>query len=99
VVTDRWELAVGINWWDDRNSSTLFPPLGRHRGLSNDTGGFRSSVNWKAAEEKARTRVQNSMGDVSRSMGWRDKLGAKWEVDNSGKVVIAGKQSSLGHYL
>jgi hypothetical protein len=39
------------------------------------------------------------MGDVSRSMGWRDKLGAKWEVDNSGKVVIAGKQSSLGHYL
>jgi hypothetical protein len=69
VVTCEWELAVGIDWRDDWNSSTMFPPLGRHRGLSNDEGEFMNSGNWKAAEEKARTRVQNARGDVKRSMG------------------------------
>jgi hypothetical protein len=40
VVTDKWKLAVGINWRDDRNNSTMSLPLGRHRGLSNDVGGI-----------------------------------------------------------
>jgi hypothetical protein len=99
VVTGEWELAVGIDWQDDRNSNTLFPLLGRHCGLSNDVGEFRNFRNWKEVEEKARTRVQNSRGDVSRSMGWRVKSGAKRQADNSGKVGIAGKQTSLRHYL
>jgi hypothetical protein len=77
VVTGEWNLAIGIDRRDDRNSSALSLPLGRHRGLSNDAGGFKNSGNGKAVEEKARTRVQNLRGDVSRSMGWRDKLGAE----------------------
>jgi hypothetical protein len=32
-------------------------------------------------------------------MGWRVKSGAKQQADNSGKVRIAGKQTSLEHYL
>jgi hypothetical protein len=83
VVTGEGELAVGIDWRDDWNSSTLLSPLGHHRDLSNDASGFRSSGSWKAAEEKARTRVQNSRGDVSRSMGWHVKSGAKRQTDDS----------------
>jgi hypothetical protein len=52
VVISEWELVVGIDWWDDWNSNAMFPPLGRHRGLSNDADGFRNSGNWKAMEEK-----------------------------------------------
>jgi hypothetical protein len=52
-----------------------------------------------AEEKKARTRVQNARGDVSRSMGWRVKSGTKWQADESGKVEIAEKQASLKHYL
>ena len=77
VVTGEWKLVVGIDWRDDRNSNALSLPLGSHRGLSSDAGGFRNSGNRKATEEIARTRVQNSRGDISRSMGWRDKSGAK----------------------
>jgi hypothetical protein len=62
VVTGEWELVVGIDWRDDRNSNTLFPPLGCHRDLSNDASGYMNSGNWKATEEKVRTRVQNSRG-------------------------------------
>jgi hypothetical protein len=77
VVTGEWKLAVGIDWQDDQNINTLSLPLGSHRGLSSDAGGFRNSRNKKTTEEIARTRVQNSRGDVSRSMGWHDKSGAK----------------------
>jgi hypothetical protein len=99
MVTGEWELVVEIVWRDDGNSSTLFPPLGHHRGLSKQCDGFRNSGNWKAAEGKGRTRVQNSRGDVSRSMGWHDESVAKRQADNSGKVEIAEKQASFGHYL
>jgi hypothetical protein len=77
VVTSEWKLFVGIDWQDDRNSSASSLPLGRHCGLSSDVGGLRNSGNGKVVEEKVRTRVQNSRGDVSRSMSWRDKSGAK----------------------
>jgi hypothetical protein len=62
MVTSEWELVVRIVWRDDGNSSTLFPPVGHHRGLSKQCDGFRNSGNWKVAEGKARTRVQNSRG-------------------------------------
>jgi hypothetical protein len=77
VVADEWKLAVGIDWWDDQNSNTLSLPVGSHRGLSSEVSGLKNSGNRKAAEEKARTRVRNSRGYVSRSMGWLDKSGAK----------------------
>jgi hypothetical protein len=62
VVTGEWKLAVGIDWRDDQNSSTLSLRLGCHCGFSNDVSGFRNSGNGKAVEEKARTKVQNSRG-------------------------------------
>jgi hypothetical protein len=77
VVTGKGKLAIGIDWRDDRNSSIMSLPLRRNHGLSNDAGGLKNLGNGKAAEEKARTRVQNSRGDVSGSMGWHDKSGAK----------------------
>jgi hypothetical protein len=77
VAAGEWKLAIGIDWQGDRNSNTLSLLLGSHRGLSSEAGGLKNSGNRKAAEEKARTRVQNSRGYVSRSMGWLDKSGAK----------------------
>jgi hypothetical protein len=80
VVTGKWKLVVGIDWRDDQYNNALSLPLGSHRGLSSDVGGFKNSENRKAVEEKARARVRNSKGYISRSMGWRDKSGAKCEA-------------------
>jgi hypothetical protein len=62
MVTNKGELTVGVDWRDDRDSSTLFSFLGRHRDSSDDASGFRNSESYRAVEEKSRTRVQNSRG-------------------------------------
>jgi hypothetical protein len=40
-------------------------------------GRLKNSENREAAEEKARVRVQNSRGYVSKNRSWLDKSGAK----------------------
>jgi hypothetical protein len=37
--------------------------------------------------------------DVSRSMCWHVKSGAKGQADSSGEILLAAKQASLEHYL
>jgi hypothetical protein len=49
VVTDKWKLAIGIDWRDDRNHNALSLPLGSHHGLSSEVGKFKNSGNKKAA--------------------------------------------------
>jgi hypothetical protein len=53
VVTCKWKLAIGINGWNDWNSSALSLPLGGHRNLSGGVGRLRNSENREAAEEKS----------------------------------------------
>jgi hypothetical protein len=52
MVTGEWKLVVGIDWRDDRNSSTLFSPLGCYHDLSNDADGFRNSGIGKRRRKK-----------------------------------------------
>ena len=80
MVAGKWKLVVRIDWRYNRNSNTLSLPFGGHRNLSGEASGLRSSGNRKVVEEKARTRVQNSRGYVSISMGWLDKSGAKCQT-------------------
>jgi hypothetical protein len=80
VVADKWKLAVRIDWQDNWNNNTLSLTLGIHHDLSSKAGGLKGSENKEVAEEKARTRVQNSRGYVCRNMGWTDKSGAKCET-------------------
>jgi hypothetical protein len=61
-------------------TSTLCLPLGSHHDISSEAGGLKSSGNREATKEKVRTRVRNSRGYVSRSMGWLDKSGAKHQT-------------------
>jgi hypothetical protein len=80
VVAGEWKLAVKIDWRDNWNNNTLSLPLGGHRDLSRKAGGLKCSGNRKAAVEKVRTRVQNSRGYISRSMGWLDKSCARCQT-------------------
>jgi hypothetical protein len=50
------------------------------------------SGNRKAVEEKARIRVWNSRGYVSKSMGWLDKSGAK-------RQAVTQKSGDRKHHL
>jgi hypothetical protein len=77
VVAGKWKLAIRIYWRDNRNNNTLSLPFGDHRNLSSEADGLMSSGTRKSTEEKARTRVWNSRGYISRSIGWLDKSGEK----------------------
>jgi hypothetical protein len=53
----------------------------------------------REGRRKKQERGFRTQGDITRSMGWHDKSGAKWQANSLGEVWITEKQASLGHYL
>jgi hypothetical protein len=53
VITGKWKLAIGINGWNEWNSSALSFPLGDHRNLSDGGDRLKNSESREAVEQKS----------------------------------------------
>jgi hypothetical protein len=55
MVTDKRNLAIRIDGWNNWDSSTLSLPLGGHHNLSSEVGRLKNSENREAVEEKSKS--------------------------------------------